>query len=169
MKIPYKEPVKQQDYTDGRGYHYIIYKADHAINAQKKLKEIIVDRPLTYAIIETPEGNWAKDINGPYIEGNSSAIPNTSGPHSGKTGELASWDLLRFPKSIKTEMDSGKMSVRIYLAATCGVCGSEFWTFALKSTKEIPCLACGAKNKLSAEQLDELKKISYQDVLNAIS
>lgn len=47
---------------------YRIYKAADAASAKEFLKENPVNRPTYYVIVETPEGNWGRDIDGIYKE-----------------------------------------------------------------------------------------------------
>ncbi|UCG68115.1 MAG: hypothetical protein JSV09_09820 [Thermoplasmata archaeon] len=55
--------------TDKKGYYtYKIYKAPSQSAALAFLKEHPVNQSLYYIIVETPEGNWGRDINGIYKE-----------------------------------------------------------------------------------------------------
>jgi hypothetical protein len=47
---------------------YEVYKAPSKAVALEYLKTKSVTKPLYYVIVETPEGNWGKDINGIYQE-----------------------------------------------------------------------------------------------------
>ena len=55
--------------TDVQGQNtYEIYKAQSKSSALEFLKQKPVNKPLYYIIVETPEGNWGKDIEGIYQE-----------------------------------------------------------------------------------------------------
>ena len=47
---------------------YRIYKASNTASAKAFLKENPVNRSMYYVIVETPEGNWGRDIDGIYKE-----------------------------------------------------------------------------------------------------
>lgn len=48
--------------------HYEIYKARTAEAARTFLEGKVVNERLHYLVVETPEGNWGRDINGIYRE-----------------------------------------------------------------------------------------------------
>jgi hypothetical protein len=48
--------------------HYRIYRAKTADQARKFLDEQTVTERLHYVVVETPEGNWGRDVNGLYKE-----------------------------------------------------------------------------------------------------
>ena len=47
---------------------YEVYKGHTAQEAREFLATKTVDQPLYYIVVETPEGNWGKDIQGLYKE-----------------------------------------------------------------------------------------------------
>jgi hypothetical protein len=47
---------------------YELYSADSGQEARSFLDTKSVFRQLYYVVVETPEGNWGKDINGMYKE-----------------------------------------------------------------------------------------------------
>lgn len=47
-------------------YHYEIYKAKTAEEARQFLDTKEVKARNTYIVVETPEGNWGKDVAGAY-------------------------------------------------------------------------------------------------------
>ncbi len=47
---------------------YEMYKAKTAQLAREFLETKTVNKKLYYIVVETPEGNWAKDIDGMYKE-----------------------------------------------------------------------------------------------------
>ena len=49
-------------------FSYEIYKSDTAEAARQFLEHHNVGEPQHYVVVETPEGNWAKDIQGMYKE-----------------------------------------------------------------------------------------------------
>lgn len=48
---------------------YEMYQAKTAQEAKEFLATKVVAQPLYYVVVETPEGNWAKDIDGMHKEG----------------------------------------------------------------------------------------------------
>lgn len=48
---------------------YEMYRAKTAQEAREFLDTKSVAKKLYYVVVETPEGNWAKDIDGMYKEG----------------------------------------------------------------------------------------------------
>jgi hypothetical protein len=66
-----KVPISKPKYvrTDTNGVNtYEVYKAASKESALEFLKEKTVKKQLYYVIVETPEGNWGKDIDGIYQE-----------------------------------------------------------------------------------------------------
>ena len=57
-------PTKEGTVT----YSYEVYRAKTAQDAREFLDRKPVAKPLHYLVVETPEGNWGKDINGMYKE-----------------------------------------------------------------------------------------------------
>jgi hypothetical protein len=49
-------------------YFYEVYRAKTAQEAREFLDQKPFPKPLHYLIVETPQGNWGKDINGMYRE-----------------------------------------------------------------------------------------------------
>jgi len=49
-------------------YFYEVYRAKTAQEAREFLDQRPLPEPLHYLVVETPEGNWCKDINGMYKE-----------------------------------------------------------------------------------------------------
>lgn len=61
--------TKTEPLTGATGIlHYEIYKARTAYAARAFLESKTVDERLHYLVVETPEGNWGRDINGIYKE-----------------------------------------------------------------------------------------------------
>lgn len=52
----------------GRYYTYRIYKGPDAVSAKAFLDQNPVTQPLYYIVVETPEGNYCRDIQGMYKE-----------------------------------------------------------------------------------------------------
>jgi hypothetical protein len=61
--------TKREPITGATGVmHYEIYKARTAEAARAFLAGKMVSERLHYLVVETPEGNWGRDINGIYKE-----------------------------------------------------------------------------------------------------
>ena len=58
----YSEEKMEKEFT------YRIYTAQNKASAKALLEENRVNKPFHYIIVETPEGNWGRDINGIYKE-----------------------------------------------------------------------------------------------------
>lgn len=65
-KVVFVREGRQQGITGTKIYR--IHKGPDAISAKAFLQENPVNRALYYIVVETPEGNYGRDIDGIYKE-----------------------------------------------------------------------------------------------------
>ena len=63
-----KYSEERQTPSGSSTYHYSVYKCGSAQKAREFLDAKTISAKYTYIIVETPEGNWGKDIGGMYKE-----------------------------------------------------------------------------------------------------
>ena len=133
---------------------YYSRKADNLINACEILKQLSSIPPMTYYLVDTPDGTLGRDIIGFFTE----SPLKTKGIQTdyrcyGKSGEsVESQSLMDFGDMMKTQIGvatikaNGKYANYI-LMMKCGQCGYESPIETKEGDMERECYFCGTNNK----------------------
>ncbi|MET8649877.1 hypothetical protein [Nocardia aurea] len=128
---------------------YIIFRAHDADRAKRfLLDDLIVDKRLTYFIVETPEGNWGTDIDGLFLENLLPwqrdvdaaeytapiiTVPSVGNPSGG------------FISASKGTVDNYTVELE------CGRCQTHWWDgIRYRDLTAVRCPACRSRNRVDS-------------------
>lgn len=139
--------VKFIDKENKQGGIYEIYSANNAETAKGFLRSKEIDEIKYYCIVETPEGNWGKDINGIYLEQLLPFQVNT---------DNAECEGSVFQPDLKTlEMAARGMGDNFPSTVECGKCKHQ-WLDGVRyqNTTVVKCPECKTLNKIDSNQFE---------------
>lgn len=147
-----KKPKFIQKMAQGSSM-YEVYKGTDAESAKVFLSMREVDRPLYHIVVETPEGNWGRDIEGLYLERLLSWQTNIN------SAECEGY-IVSLLSTFNLQTAAKGFNDNFTVIIECGKCGHQ-WLDGVRyqNITVVRCPKCLAFNKIDSTKVEVVESI----------